>query len=236
MVERSFLRAQRGPSTLHTKKPSWKNCLCESRNPSQTSTQHQIWRTDTQTKVSTYVQHTQQHLRNKKRSKQNQIIPTRNFFFNFRSQNSGLLMFITPTQTALPREILQNYPYTFAFFDFPQISNLMIPWSKWSTVLFFLCSKSMGVFPKHLWWDSLDLPRECRNVTSVTGGQPLFSTKRVRKALRLAEIAVNDLQSNFLSKTLYEFYVYMCIYIYIRLSTYNITFCMAMCQAEKGYW
>ena len=69
---------------------------------------------------------------------------------------------------------------------------------------------------------------------SVTGGQPLFSTKRVRKALRLAEIAVNDLQSNFLK--LYMNSMYICVYIYIRLSTYNITFCMAMCQAEKGYW
>ena len=61
------------------------------------------------------------------------------------------------------------------------------------------------------------MPSTCQGVTGMSrvshGGQPLFSTKRVRKALRLAEIAVNDLQSNFLSKTFYEFNV--CVYIYI---------------------
>ena len=61
----------------------------------------------------------------------------------------------------------------------------------------------------------------------------VFDKKGFGKPCFLAENAVNDLQSNFLSKTFYEFYVYMCIYIYIRISKYNITFCMAMCEAER---
>ena len=66
---------------------------------------------------------------------------------------------------------------------------------------------------------------------SVTGGQPLFSTKRVRKALRLAEIAVNDLQSNFLK--LYMNSMYICVYIYIYVYQHIISHFVWQCVRLK---
>ena len=113
-------------------------------------------------------------------------------------------MFITPTQTALPREILQNYP-TFAFFDFPQISNLMIPGQNGR--LIFPFSPSQWGFSEA---PAMRFPRPARG---FTGGQPLFSTKKGSESPAFGRNAVHDLQSNFLSKTLYEFYVY----IYIKI-------------------